>query len=135
MRKHIAVAFGAALALYCIAFYVLEHLRTRKGGWEIRFQTDTGQRPALVVAQPQLGLSNITIVFPGQQSPATNQLIVFDRPRTNVPFGKVVYFDTTFLPGSVVLSLFGHEIQLLPRVLLIDNRETAWQSGATYQLP
>jgi hypothetical protein len=39
--------------------------------------------------------------------------------------------DTTFLPGTIVFDLFGHEIQLIPRVLRIDGKEIPWQSNAT----
>jgi len=36
--------------------------------------------------------------------------------------------DTTFLPGTVAFQLFGHEIELLPRVLIIDHEEHPWHS-------
>jgi hypothetical protein len=52
-----------------------------------------------------------------------------------VPFGKCVFLDTTFLPGTVVLDLFGHEVQLLPRVLTIDHVEHAWHSGGRFVVP
>jgi len=42
--------------------------------------------------------------------------------------------DTTFQPGTVVFTNFGHEIQLLPRVLTIDKVERPWQSGTTIDL-
>jgi hypothetical protein len=31
--------------------------------------------------------------------------------------------------------LFGHEIELLPRVLVIDRQEHRWRSGTTMSLP
>jgi hypothetical protein len=43
--------------------------------------------------------------------------------------------DTTFLPGTLVFELFGHEIQLLPRVLTIDKKEQPWRSNETIALP
>ena len=134
--QHLAVAFAAALVVYGIAFGVIDFLRTRKGGWEVGFQTDPSGVPALTVSQPWLGITNVTFRFPGRHSTQTNlqRTIVFDQPTTNVPFGRVVYLDTTFLPGSVVFDMFGHEIQLLPRVLLVDRHETPWQSGTTIHL-
>ena len=51
-----------------------------------------------------------------------------------VPFGKCVFMDTTFLPGTVTFELFGHEIELLPRVLIIDRQEHRWQSDAVIVL-
>jgi hypothetical protein len=34
--------------------------------------------------------------------------------------------DSTFLPGTLTFQFFGHEIELLPRVLIIDHREYPW---------
>jgi hypothetical protein len=36
--------------------------------------------------------------------------------------------DTTFLPGTLTLQVFGHEIELLPRVLVVDLKEHSWHS-------
>jgi hypothetical protein len=38
------------------------------------------------------------------------------------------------LPGTVTLRLFGHEIELLPRVLIIDRKEHPWKAGDTIRL-
>jgi len=51
-----------------------------------------------------------------------------------VPFGTCVFMDTTFLPGTVTLRLYGHEIELLPRVLVIDQQEHPWISDSTITL-
>jgi hypothetical protein len=51
-----------------------------------------------------------------------------------VPFGQCVFQDAQTLPGTVVFELFGHEIQLLPRVLTIDRVEHPWHSGETITL-
>ena len=37
--------------------------------------------------------------------------------------------DTTFLPGTLTFQFFGHEIELLPRVLVLDRQEHPWRSG------
>ena len=42
--------------------------------------------------------------------------------------------DTTFQPGTVVLKLLGHEIQLIPRVLTLNQEEKPWVSGAVHTL-
>jgi hypothetical protein len=39
-----------------------------------------------------------------------------------------------FLPGTVTLKLFGHEIQLIPRTLTINQVERPWQNGETVVL-
>jgi hypothetical protein len=134
--RHIALAFVFALGLYFATFYAIEHVRTRKGGWQVTFTTDSAGEPSLLVAQPELGIRNVRFTFPGQHLSRSNltERIVFDLPITNVPFGKVIYLDTTFLPGSVVFGLFSHEIQLLPRVLLVDRGEMPWQSDLVLPL-
>jgi hypothetical protein len=133
MAKHFGIVFFAAVLLYLVSFYGIEHLRTRKGGWQVSFRTDTAGIPRLIIAQPRLGISNVTLEFPDQRLGQSNvgSSIVFDQPITNVPFGRVVYLDTTFLPGSIVFELFGHQIQLLPRVLMVDRKEMPWRSGMT----
>jgi len=51
-----------------------------------------------------------------------------------VPMGSCLFMDTTFLPGTVTFQLAGHEIELLPRVLIIDRQEHPWVSGSTITL-
>jgi hypothetical protein len=125
--------FVIALAIYVVSYSGIEHRRTRDGPWQITFTNVSGS-PALVINEPKLNLANITLTFPGEPPPVTNSVMIFDPPRAvpfDVPFGQCVFLDTTFQPGTIVLNLFGHEIQLLPRVLTIDKQEHAWESGTT----
>jgi len=101
------------------------------------------------------------ISFPGERLPVTNALsavasgharpespvtnhtppittLLFAQPQPvpyEVPFGKCVFMDTTFLPGTVTFELFGHEIELLPRALIIDRQEHSWQPDLAISLP
>jgi hypothetical protein len=134
--KLLAIAFGAAMLLYILTYFSIEHLRTRKGGWQVTFGSDGTGSAKVTIAQPQFGLSNVSLIFPEQPVILSHQTntVLFDQPVTNVPFGKVIYLDTTFLPGSVVFNFFGHEVQLIPRVLLVDHEEIPWRSGTTLRL-
>jgi hypothetical protein len=134
--KPVVLVFVAALALYGLVFYAIEHRRAVNGPWQVTFTTSTAGEPRVVVVQPRLGLSNITFSFPNAQleRPNITETVMFDRPITNVPFGKVVFLDTTFLPGTVTLGLFGHEIELLPRTLVLDRVEMPWQSEMQFSL-
>jgi hypothetical protein len=134
--KHVAAAFAGAALIYVAAFYAIEYFRGRNGPWQVTFQFGPSGEPALLINEPGLGISSVTVLFPGQQVSTTNlpRTVVFDRPITNAPFGSVRYLDTTFLPGAVVFDLFGHEIQLLPRVLMIDRREVPWQNGSEHRV-
>ena len=60
--------------------------------------------------------------------------VAFEKVKTPVPFGKVIFEDLTFLPGVVTFDLFGHEIELLPRTLIVNKRGIPWQSGVTIDL-
>ena len=131
-RKHFLLAFALAAVGYAVLFYGIEARRTYRGPWEITFhQVDA--TPAITIQQPQLKITNVQILFPGQPVPPgfTNATIRFAEARAvpfAVPFGEVVFLDTTFLPGTVTLRLFGHEIEMLPRVLVVDHAECPWSS-------
>lgn len=128
--------FAAVLAVYLAGFYGLEHLRHRKGPWTVTFLTDPNGQPALRVNQPTLDVSDVMLRFAGVQVTASNlpTSIAFDTPRKPVPFGTVLFEDLTFLPGVVTFHLFGHEIELLPRVLVVNHRPVPWSNGMALTL-
>ena len=135
--KHFLFAFIIALVLYLVAYKWIEHRRTGNGPWEVRFVVES-EIPAIFINQPKLQIQNVRISFPGENI-ATNfsETMTFAQPRQwpfDVPFGKVIFMDTTFLPGNVTFELFGHEIQLLPRVLTIDRKEIPWRSNTNVSL-
>lgn len=130
--KHFLFAFIIAVVLYLVAYGWIEHRRTRNGPWEVRFAVES-ETPAIIITQPKFQIQNVRIFFPDENI-ATNcsGTMTFAQARQwpyAVPFGKVIFMDTTFLPGNVTFELFGHEIQLLPRVLTIDRKEIPWQSN------
>ena len=138
--KHFLVAFLLALACYIIFYQVIEHRRTRNGPWRVTFTASAAGVPVIVINEPKLAITNVQISFAGQTLPATNYPIalVLGQPKPvpyDMPFGSCVFMDTTFLPGTVTFQLFGHEIELLPRVLVIDRQEHSWRPGSTIALP
>jgi hypothetical protein len=136
--KSIALFFIGALFFYFGGFYGLEYLRVRKGPWEVSFEPDgvAGRSaPAVIVQQPSVGVSQVTLVFQGEKTtnaPAESVAgtVRFDTVEKNALFGDVIYEDLTFLPGVITFNLFGHEIELMPRVLVVNKKEIPWQSGA-----
>jgi hypothetical protein len=131
--KHFILAFVIAIALYLLSYNFIENRRTRNGPWRVTF-TNESRSPALVINEPKLKIANLKIVFVGESIPSTNTSLVFAQPQPvpfDVPFGKCVFEDTTFQPGTIVFELFGHEVQLLPRTLTIDKQDHAWQSDET----
>ena len=140
LLKHTLVAFGIALLVYVTFYTAIEHRRARAGPWQVTFTNDTASARAIIINQPALGITNVQISFVGEPNslPAAARTLQFGEARAvpfEVPFGKCVFLDTTFLPGTVALNLYGHEIQLLPRVLTIDKVERPWRSGETISVP
>ena len=135
LLKHVLIVFTAAVVFYIACFSWIEHRREFKGPWEITFQINGSNAPSLLIAEPALKISG-KISFPKEKIAATNlpQTIRFDQPITNVPFGQMVYQDPTFLPGAVTLNLFRHEIEFLPRVLVIDKKEYPWQTAGAISI-
>ena len=135
--KHFILAFLIAVIVYAVFYTWIEHRRTRNGPWRVTFNSESGT-PVVIINQPKLQIENVTISFSDEKA-STNvtQTTIFDPPRPvpfDVPFGKCIFIDTTFQPGNVTFNLFGHEIQLLPRVLTIDFKEYPWKSGTNISL-
>jgi len=136
--RHFALAFVIAILLYFVAYQGIEHRRTRKGPWQVIFTNSPAGDPGIVINQPALGLTNVQIQFTGalRQSKSAS-VLEFSQPRQvpyDLPYGRCVFMDTTFLPGTVTFQFFGHEIELLPRVLIIDHTEHRWQSDTALAL-
>ena len=129
--------------LACVVFYVggfatVQWWRQRRGPWEVTFRVDKQGIPGIAINQPRLGIRDVTIAFLRTHhallaDPAT---VRFDEPSKGdtIPFGRVKFLDTTFLPGTVTHDQFGHEIELLPRTLFVDKQERPWRSGEHFAI-
>src|SRR5262245_32519960 len=108
--KHFIIAFVLAVAIYVVFYNFIEGSRTRKGPWRVAFASPGGNvAPFLIINQPKLNISDLRISFPGQSSPRTNAVIVFDQPHEvpfDLPFGQCVFMDLISQPGTVALKLF-----------------------------
>jgi hypothetical protein len=101
----------------------------------VKFRADDVGVPSLLISQTNLNVSE-TIVFPAPTNGLTNfsRTIAFEEQLADLPFGEMVFQDPTFLPGTVTMRLFGHLVEFLPRVLIVDKKEYPWQAGAVIQL-
>lgn len=130
--KQILAVFLCTVLGYLAVFYWIEHQRRKDGPWQATFTTRDGL-PTLLVNHPKLGLTNITIQFADAIAP-TNlpQTVAFEHGRPapfDLPFGQCVFVDAIYLPGTAACEIYGHQIQLMPRVLTIDKVERPWRSG------
>ena len=132
MRQLLAV-FLIAAGGYALLYLGIEHRRTRNGPWQVTFSTNHAGWPELTIEQPKLRIAPVQLLFPGQPNPPTGlpAAPAFAQPQPvpyPLPFGQCVFVDSTFLPGTLTFEMFGHEIELLPRVLIVDHEEHAWKT-------
>jgi len=137
--KHFILAFVIALVGYAIVFQVIESQRKDKGPWQVVFTTNSDGYATMVIEQTALAISNVQIVFRESQYVRSGAPAVysFDQPTNTpfaLPFGECKLMDLRFLPGTVGFQTYGHDIQLLPRVLMIDGHERRWNSDDTIML-
>jgi hypothetical protein len=132
--RHAAIAFVFAVIGYVGFFSCDSHLRTRKGPWVVDFQSTNGE-PLLVINQPALGIQNVRVLLQGEKATNAGGVVRFEHPkRLGTPYGRVRFHDLTYLPGTITLDLYGHEIELLPRALFLNTKEIAWQSDSFFAL-
>jgi len=130
--KQIIAVFVCALVGYLAVFYWIEYQRRKDGPWQATFTSVEGM-PVIVVNHSKLQLTNVTIAFADAPVPTNlTQTVAFEHGRPapfDLPFGKCVFIDALYMPGTAAWEVFGHEIQLMPRVLTIDKVERPWRSG------
>ncbi|MBT5704739.1 MAG: hypothetical protein HOI66_00360, partial [Verrucomicrobia bacterium] len=74
------MAFGLAVLCY-VSFYSCDgHLRSRKGPWELTFKSEADGTPNLVVNQPLLGITNVTLRMEGETAVQEPETVVFTGP-------------------------------------------------------
>jgi len=136
--KQILIVFLVTALGYAAVFNWIEQRRRKNGPWQVTFTQVAGDA-AIVVNQPALHLTNITIVFTGAPPPTPPPpTLIFEHGRPapfDLPFGRCVFVDAIFLPGTATCEIFGHEIQLMPRTLTIDRVEHPWRAGEKILLP
>jgi len=134
--KSIAVTFLAAVVFYVLAYSWMSRRQSGQGPWQVQFATNSSGVPQLILAQPSLGISNVTVQFAGEQLAPTNATgtVSFAKPKTPTPFGQLLYDDLMFQPGVVALDCFGHVVELTPRVLGLNGAALAWTNGAMHVL-
>jgi hypothetical protein len=133
--KHLAIAFALALAGYVFFYACDARLRTRHGPWIVDFQIASNREPVLVINQPGIGIRNVRVQLAGEVATNSQDGVRFDSPtQLTVPYGRVRFHDLTYLPGTITLDVYGHEIELLPRALFLNTKETPWENNAVFVL-
>lgn len=132
--------FLATLFLYITIYGGCMAVRRRGGPWRITQDKLSDGTPIVKIEHHRI-LSNgpVTLRFPSETAPArfTNHplLRIYTQPNTNaLPYGPVLFLDTTFLPGNVTLDVFGHLVEIVPRTLYLDGRDVGWFPGTNMTL-
>jgi hypothetical protein len=76
--------------------------------------------------QPALGFKE---VIPWA-NPERNT-VTFDKVLNPIPFGRKKFEDLTYLPGTLAFDFFGHEVQFMPRTMVINLKEVPWTNNST----
>ena len=135
--------FAIALVVYLITYFGDQNLRTKDGGWQVTFTTNQLGAPMLLINLPSQGITNCAVVFEGETLPkdfqpsTTNHVNPAPLP-VAVPFGQMFHADLTYLPGVVTFDFFAedanatskgrrHEVELLPRGLVVNRKERQWK--------
>jgi len=134
--KSIVLTFVIAVVFYALAYSWMNNRQTGKGPWQVSFSTNAAGTPQVIIAQPALGISNITIQFAGEELAATNTtgVVNFARPRQPTPFGRVAYDDLMFQPGAVALDCFGHVVEMFPAALGLNGTRVGWTNDVVHTL-
>ena len=132
--KPFLIVFLVVLALYLGSFHGLEFFRHRKGPWQLDFSANNQSEPIVVIRQPANQITNLTLVFHEEKVTNNAGSVSFGKVKQPVPFGRLLYQDLTFLPGVLTFDFYGHEIEILPRVLVVNKKEFPWRSGTTIDL-
>ncbi len=128
--------FALALVVYFASFSWIQHQRDKKGAWQIVFSSDDSATPSISISEPGLNISYQKIVFADRKIEQTNfsERVVVNQPIAKAPFGEIIFQDATFLPGTITFNFFGHEVELMPRAMVIDKEDRAWNSTANIVL-
>lgn len=134
MLRQAGLVFLLALLAYGALFSVDMHLRARKGPWSLTFSQNAMGEACVRIDQPALGITNVTLVIQAEIYTQPTKTVHFGSTGADIPFGEVVFFDTTYLPGTVTMNLGAHGVEIFPRAFVVDRKEHAWKSNLELRL-
>src|ERR1051325_3357335 len=96
--KSVVITFALAVIFYALAWSFMSRRQSGKGPWQVNFTTNSAGVPQLIIDQPALHISNVTVQLIGEKLGPTNSTgtVAFAVPRRPTPFGFVVYDDLMF---------------------------------------
>ena len=133
--KRFGFAFGLILLCYVLIYGCDRHLRLRNGPWDLHFSREDNGTPRLIINQAALGITNVILRLEGEVVQMEPTLVRFEGSEAvKIPYGKVRTFYRSYLPGMIRLDLFGHDVEIRQRTLILNFNEREWQSGEVISL-
>lgn len=133
--RSVLIFFLALIPVYGLVFWGTEYLRGKDGPWRLVFSSDASGEPSLMVEHAGILAGGVEVRFTGEKiAPGTRVECILDKPGKPLPWGKRISEDITFLPGTLAIDAFGHEVEIAPRVMVINRKEIAWGSQMRVQL-
>lgn len=133
--KRFGFAFGVVLLCYVLMYGCDRHLRLKNGPWDLNFSRESDGTPRLVINQAALGITNVILRLEGEIVRLDPTLVRFEGSESvKIPYGKVQAFYRSYLPGMIRLDLFGHDVEIRQRALILNCNEREWQSDEVITL-
>jgi len=123
---------GLGVAILFIAIYFINRSFIRGNQyWVVAFEAKNGSRQISISRSNSSILVNILFTKIKSDQFKGSKKIIFSSSKNNeLPFGRLKTFDLTTFPGYIVLEIYGHEIKILERALIIDKHEYYWESNS-----
>lgn len=133
--KRFGFAFGLVLLCYALMYGCDRHLRLKNGPWDLNFSRESDGTPRLIINQTALGITNVALRLEGEMVRLDPTLVRFaGSEAVKIPYGKVQAFYRSYLPGMIRLDLFGHDVEIRQRALILNFDEREWQSDEVITL-
>jgi len=130
------ISLGVAVIFIAVYFVNRSFVRGNQY-WIVAFEAKNGSRQISISRSNSSILVNILFTKIKSDSFKESKKIIFNSSKDNgLPFGRLKTFDLTTFPGYIALEIYGHEIEILERALIIDKHEYYWESnlGKTLKL-
>lgn len=127
--RPVLLFFLTLVPAYLLVFWGTEYVRGKDGPWRLVFSSDAAGVPSLLVEHPGILAGGMELKFSEEKvEPGQRVECLLDKPIKPLPWGKRISEDLTFLPGTLAIDAFGHEVEIAPRILVVNRKEIPWGS-------
>jgi hypothetical protein len=138
-RRNVLVLCVGAIAVLLVASMFSQVWRNTSDSdkWQLCLLKSPRGAIDIAINQPRLRIKDATLrtSVPWNEGTVATCSVV-DQKR-QPPFGTIVFSDFTALPGRLKLRVVDHVVDIMPRAIIVDGKEIAWQEimGKPHELP